>query len=73
MCERARLTVMAWVGFSFATISLGLAFASCYPTKCDPLKDPTGCKCPDGACGPYPGEAKVADAGLLDAGKDSRP
>jgi hypothetical protein len=26
----------------------------CYPTKCNPSKDPLQCQCPNGPCGPYP-------------------
>ena len=40
---------------------LGLANWGCYPKDCDPAKDPIGCQCPPGACGPYP--EQHADAG----------
>ena len=45
---------------------------ACYPKDCDPAKDPLQCRCPPGACGPYPSPpapppVRAGDAGTRDA------
>lgn len=45
-----------------ALVALELA-AACYPTLCDPAKDPLRCECPPGPCGPYPSPGAARDAG----------
>lgn len=56
---------------TLAVLAVALAaLAACYPTKCDPAKDPTGCACPSGACGPYPGPTPGGPERARDAGAD---